>query len=106
MGYRYPHDYDGADVEQQYLPDALVTRRYYLPTDQGYEATLAARMTARAEARDAARSAGRTPRSRNPTPSTVPGASSSIMKTREVNRKKLADTEKRDAGSSPGSERD
>ena len=41
VGYRYSHDFDGADVDQQYLPDALVARRYYLPTDQGYEATLA-----------------------------------------------------------------
>ena len=47
VGYRYPHDYEGADVEQQYLPDALVDRRYYLPTDQGYESTIAARMAAR-----------------------------------------------------------
>jgi putative ATPase len=36
VGYRYTHDYEGADVEQQYLPDAIVARRYYLPTDQGY----------------------------------------------------------------------
>ena len=35
VGYRYPHDYEGADVEQQYLPDALVERRYYVPADQG-----------------------------------------------------------------------
>ena len=47
VGYRYPHDFEGADVEQQYLPDELVDRRYYLPTDQGYEATIAARMAAR-----------------------------------------------------------
>ncbi len=37
VGYRYSHDYEGADVEQQYLPDAIVARRYYLPTDAGYE---------------------------------------------------------------------
>jgi putative ATPase len=30
--YRYPHDYPGARVEQQYLPDGLVGRRYYRPT--------------------------------------------------------------------------
>ena len=36
-GYRYPHDYEGADIEQQYLPDALVGRRYYVPSDQGVE---------------------------------------------------------------------
>ena len=27
---RYPHDFEGADVEQQYLPDELVGRRYYV----------------------------------------------------------------------------
>ena len=37
VGYRYSHDYEGADVEQQYLPDAIVARRYYLPTESGYE---------------------------------------------------------------------
>src|SRR4051794_9100853 len=51
VGYRFPHDYEGDDVEQQYLPDALVGRRYYVPGDQGYEATVAARITAREEAR-------------------------------------------------------
>ena len=29
--YRYPHDYPGATVEQQYLPDGLAGRRYYRP---------------------------------------------------------------------------
>jgi putative ATPase len=28
-GYRYPHDYPDAKVEQQYLPDELVGRRYF-----------------------------------------------------------------------------
>ena len=97
VGYRYSHDYEGADVDQQYLPDALVDRRYYLPTDQGYEATIGARMAARAEARSDARTAGRTPRNRFPTPETKRGAGDSIMKTRETNRKKLAETQKQDA---------
>ena len=35
VGYRYSQDYEGADVDQQYLPDAILARRYYLPTDQG-----------------------------------------------------------------------
>ena len=51
VGYVYPHDFPGADVDQQYLPDELVGRRYYEPSDQGYEAHIAARMTARDEAR-------------------------------------------------------
>src|SRR4249919_1078088 len=90
IGYRYSHDFEGADVDQQYLPDTLAARRYYLPTDQGYEATLAARMAARAEARAAAREAGKTQRSRFPTPEAAPRAGDGIMKTRETNRKKLA----------------
>ena len=98
VGYRYPHDFEGADVEQQYLPDELADRRYYLPTDQGYEATIAARMAARAEARAAAKAAGRTPRSTMPAPEVTPPRRRRLMKTRETNRKKLAETEKRDAG--------
>ena len=99
VGYRYSHDFEGADVDQQYLPDALVARRYYLPTDQGYEATLAARMTARLEARAAAKAVGRTKRSTMAVPEVKPHSGDGLMKTREANRKKLADTEKRDAGS-------
>ena len=97
VGYRYSHDYAGADVEQQYLPDELADRRYYLPTDQGYEATLAARMAARAEARAAAREAGRTPPNPFPAPEATHHAGDGIMRTRETNRKKLAETEKKDA---------
>ena len=55
VGYRYSHDFEGADVDQQYLPDELVGRRYYLPTDQGYEATIAARMTTRGRGAEAAK---------------------------------------------------
>jgi putative ATPase len=97
VGYRYSHDFEGADVEQQYLPDALVANRYYLPTDQGYEATIGARMASRAEARGAARATGKTPRSRIPGPEVKKGAGKGIMQTREENRRKLAETEKRDA---------
>jgi hypothetical protein len=78
-------------------PTRLADRRYYLPTDQGYEATLAARMAARAEGRSAAKTAGKARRSSIPGPETAPHAGGDIMKTRETNRKKLAETEKRDA---------
>ncbi|HYL40979.1 MAG TPA: replication-associated recombination protein A, partial [Candidatus Binatus sp.] len=97
VGYRYPHDYDGADVEQQYLPDALAERRYYLPTDQGYESTISERMARRAAARAAAREGGRTPRSPFPTPEVARGAGQKILKAREESRKELAETERRDA---------
>jgi len=36
-GYRYPHDYEGALAEQDYLPDDIQARRYYQPSDRGYE---------------------------------------------------------------------
>ncbi len=39
-GYKYPHDYPNHYIEQQYLPDELVGRKYYLPSDQGTEAKL------------------------------------------------------------------
>jgi len=37
-GYRYAHDYPGHYVAQQYLPDAEVGRRFYVPGELGYEA--------------------------------------------------------------------
>jgi putative ATPase len=43
-GYLYPHDFPGADVEQQYLPDALVGKIYYEPSDQGMETQIAERL--------------------------------------------------------------
>ena len=43
-GDRYPHDYEGADVEQQYLPDKLADRRYDDPTEEGRESCIRARI--------------------------------------------------------------
>ena len=31
FGYKYPHDYKDAYIVQQYLPDELVNRKYYIP---------------------------------------------------------------------------
>ncbi len=44
VGYRDPHQYPEADVEQQYLPDALKERRYYEPSDRGMEGQIGARL--------------------------------------------------------------
>jgi putative ATPase len=33
QGYRYPHDYPGGQVDQQYLPDELLGTVYYEPGD-------------------------------------------------------------------------
>ncbi len=37
-GYDYPHNHDSHWAPQQYLPERLVGRFFYQPTDQGYEA--------------------------------------------------------------------
>ena len=39
-GYLYPHDYPGAYVIQQYLPDKIKDKKYYHPKDIGYEKTI------------------------------------------------------------------
>lgn len=36
-GYKYAHDFPGNYVKQQYLPDELAHKRYYLPTENGVE---------------------------------------------------------------------
>ena len=46
-GYKYPHSYAGAWVEQSYL---RIPETYYIPSDQGYEATIAKRMERRMDA--------------------------------------------------------
>ncbi len=43
-GYRYPHDYEGADVDQEYLPDELVGHVFYEPSDQGLEGAIGERL--------------------------------------------------------------
>ena len=35
--YKYPHNYKGAYVVQQYLPDKIKNKKYYKPKDIGYE---------------------------------------------------------------------
>lgn len=39
-GYLYPHDYKDAVVDQEYFPEQLKGKRYYFPTDRGYEKRL------------------------------------------------------------------
>ena len=43
-GYRYPHDESGFSSGETYLPDALLDRRYYRPSDEGFEARIAERL--------------------------------------------------------------
>jgi putative ATPase len=42
-GYRYPHDFEGGIVRQDYAPEGLAGRRYYQPTQHGTEARYAER---------------------------------------------------------------
>ncbi|HGY11868.1 MAG TPA: replication-associated recombination protein A, partial [Desulfobacterales bacterium] len=39
-GYKYAHDYKDAFAPQSFLPDTLDDRRFYFPTDRGYEKTV------------------------------------------------------------------
>ena len=39
-GYKYPHDYPGHWVQQDYMPVSLKGRQYYKPSDQGQEAKI------------------------------------------------------------------
>ena len=41
FGYKYPHDYPGSYVVQQYLPNELKNRVYYKPKNNKYEKVLA-----------------------------------------------------------------
>ncbi len=42
--YRYPHDAPGHVTDQQHLPPELEGRRYYEPSDEGYERTIRERL--------------------------------------------------------------
>ena len=44
QGYRYAHDGEHSVVEQQYPPDELKSRDYYVPTGNGFERETAARV--------------------------------------------------------------
>ena len=43
-GYKYPHNFDGNYVKEDYLPDEIAGQRYYEPSDNGYEAEMAERL--------------------------------------------------------------
>ena len=51
-GYKYAHDYDGAAVDQEHLPESIKGRRYYEPTDRGREEKIRAWMEKMRKARD------------------------------------------------------
>jgi putative ATPase len=43
-GYRYPHSFPEAFVEEEYLPDKIKKRRFYRPTDRGNEQDIRERL--------------------------------------------------------------
>jgi hypothetical protein len=94
VGYRSPHDYEGADVDQRYLPEVLGDRRYFVPSDQGYEQSIGGRLDRIREVR----AAGPATRVRNAGPAVdgmrVGGAAT---RAREETRRRLADAQRRDA---------
>lgn len=100
VGYRHPRDYPDADVEQQYLPDALRERRYYIPGEQGMEAQIGARLERLAQARAAASEAG------GPRPVRRDGSKESgsmrvagrVMRQRDDAKRRTAERERREAG--------
>ncbi|HXR26572.1 MAG TPA: replication-associated recombination protein A [Candidatus Baltobacteraceae bacterium] len=98
QGYRYPHEFEGADVEQQYLPDELTDRRYYVPSDQGLEKQIGERLervrAGRAEAR--ARRATRDPDEPDIDPMRV---AAKVMPERDEQKRRIAGAQERDAAS-------
>lgn len=42
--YKYPHQYDNNFVEENYLPDEMKRKQYYLPSENGNEKTLKERL--------------------------------------------------------------
>jgi putative ATPase len=96
-GYRYPHDLEGADVEQQYLPDRLVGRRYYHPSDLGLERRIGEVM----EERRAQRALGPSRRSAE-VPGDLMAGIGDGMRAHTQNRKRSAEQRGRDPGRSAG----
>jgi putative ATPase len=93
--YRYPHDFEGDDVEQQYLPDELAGRRYYFPGDQGAEARIGDRLDRMREAR---REPPRRKKLREGRPGTDPMATGSEgMRRRRTSLMKLSEEQRKDA---------
>ncbi|MBN1374655.1 MAG: replication-associated recombination protein A [Dehalococcoidia bacterium] len=45
-GYKYAHDFEGHFIEQQNLPESMKNKRYYFPSELGFEKTILARLKA------------------------------------------------------------
>ncbi|MEO6351135.1 MAG: replication-associated recombination protein A [Candidatus Limnocylindrales bacterium] len=99
-GYVYPHDYEGADVDQQYLPDLLAQRgtTYYRPSDHGYERNISDRMEGRRLERETAGEEGGArvdPTARSKTDSMK--VAGNVMAQRDQRKRSTAERQKREA---------
>ena len=43
-GYKYPHDYEDAYVDETYLPEDIANEKFYIPSDRGEEKLIKERM--------------------------------------------------------------
>jgi putative ATPase len=101
LGYRYPHDFEGADVDQQYLPDELRDRVYYRPSDQGIETRIGERL---ARLREARRGTGQPSRRPGPPDVDPMEIAARVMRTRESGRREIADRQRNEAAATSATE--
>jgi len=59
--YKYPHNYEGNYVPEQYLPDQLRGRRFYAPSQSGFERDLSERLSEIRKRQEVAEIAGEPP---------------------------------------------
>jgi putative ATPase len=71
-GYKYAHDYEEAQIDQEHFPPNLQGRRYYEPTGRGFELTIRERLAWRDE-RPAADTPRRAPPGQAGAPPSVQG---------------------------------
>ncbi|MGH7948383.1 MAG: replication-associated recombination protein A [Candidatus Binataceae bacterium] len=57
--YRYPHEFEGGLVEQDYAPEEIRSRTYYVPSERGYEARIRDYLARARELRANSRAAAR-----------------------------------------------
>jgi putative ATPase len=46
-GYKYAHEFEGAKVDQEHLPEKLKNKKYYIPTDRGLEKNISEKLNKR-----------------------------------------------------------
>ncbi|MFN8500760.1 replication-associated recombination protein A [Kouleothrix sp.] len=97
-GYQYAHDFEEAQVDQEHFPPNLQGRRYYDPTNRGFEASVRERLAWR-DARPAA--AGQRPLPGGGAPAPVAGRQPPA---KQDELQALAGEESQDAGDDDGAQ--